>query len=477
MPNDRAAVYDVPGFHKDLYKEQITPNTTRIASTGNNKAAGFGDGFMPEVFHRLYATTPSKVEKPAISAAVRAKMHTMLSELPEFDTLRKQTVRDPLWSGMATTALSESVCKAIPQQEKRPDADKAERILDGLKHLQESGMKVSPEMMAQAEGTAAGQAFATAEQAEGLDETALRSALREGIAAAGDRIADAESAMSALGYGTDAGGISHRNPAVAIELARRVAASAQLRKIIEVAGRLTATARAKRASRTNYARSEIVGVEPTRMLSRILPSELGHLATPLGTANLWRRLTENAALGYSMQGKEKEVKGPIILCIDQSGSMEGDRNIWAKGIALALLDAARAEKRAFGVILYDSIVNKTMICPDPQNVPPANILDILSSFSGGGTAFQPALTLALSWIGQAGKFTKADIVHITDGEAGTSGSLTFRTRAAELGVTTYGISIDSSHGQSLAAWSDSVTHISDVNRDTAAVNTIFDNIG
>ncbi len=359
---DRASCYDVPGFHQELYKEHRTKNTERIESTGEKKASGY-DAFMKEVYHRCYSTVPSKVEKPATSAAMRSRMHDLLTELPEFETLRKQTMRDPLWSGMATSALSESVAKALPERVNTPDADSANKLLEGFKHLVEAGIPVPEDMLARAQGQARGEEFRTAEQADALNDTELRQALREGIQSAGEKIADAESAMSALGYGTGEGSNSFRSANIAVELAKRVAGSKHLKDIIEIAGRLTATARAKRSSRTEYARSEIVGVEPTRQLTRILPSEMLNLASPLGTANLYKKLMENAALGYNIQGKEKVAKGPVIICIDQSGSMGGNPDVWAKGIALAMLDAARSEKRPFGIVLYDSRVVGTLLCP------------------------------------------------------------------------------------------------------------------
>jgi hypothetical protein len=477
---DRAAVYDVPDFHLDLYKDHETGKAREAAKAGEKKAAGFKDGFMPELYHRMYTSNPVKVEKPAPGAALRGKIHDILSELPEYETLRKQTVRDPLWSGIATAALGESVATSLPEQTKTPDADRAAKMLDSLRGLEEDGIPLPPDAIPKAEGRKRGEEFATAEQAASLNETELRNALRNGIAKASDNINDAETALTALGYGNGTGANARRDPAVAIHLANRVRNSEKLKSIIALAGRITATARAKRATRSVYARNELVGVEPTRHLSRILPSEMSSLASPIGTANLYRKLLENAAMGYSMEGKTKLAKGPIIICLDQSGSMAGDRDVWGKAVALALLDAARSEKRPFGLILYDSVVRQSLQCPDPDKVNPIDLLEVLSTFSGGGTSFLHPLVMAMDWIEIGGKLGKADIVHITDGAAGTFNADVTMARAEKLGATIYGIGIDLTHGgggSSLQCFSHSVTCISDVNRDTAAVDTIFDNIG
>ncbi len=481
MSKDRAAVYDVPKFHEVLYKEQHTKTTDKVAGEGDKKVAGFGERLMPEVFHKLYAANPDKIENPGRGAVARARIHELIDQLPEFETLRKQTVRDAMWAGMATDALCESVQKTLPVLEVVPDADEAEAVLAGMKHLAETD-EIFGSHVEGAQAAADAAAQAAQDQANGMNETDIRNGLRQGINNAAQQIDDAEAACTALNYGSGAGGGGTRNPNVAMALARKVASSPTLKEIIAIAGRLTQTARSKRASRTVYARNELVGVEPTGNLARILPSELGNLATKMGTAVLYRKLVEKSALGYAVHGNEKVGKGPIVLCIDQSGSMSGNKDIWAKGIALALLDAARSEKRAFGIILYDDGVAQHKLFPDPDKTDPMDILTLLASFSGGGTDFRAPIELALSWVGAAGetnKFKKADIVHITDGGASTEGAEQAMQKAKDLGCAIYGIAIGhDSYGSSLSAWStEKVTQISDVSKDTAAVDTIFDNIG
>jgi Mg-chelatase subunit ChlD len=55
---------------------------------------------------------------------------------------------------------------------------------------------------------------------------------------------------------------------------------------------------------------------------------------------------------FKLEGKEKEGKGPLIVCIDNSGSMAGEREEWAKGFALGLLTIAKKQKREFCIIHF-----------------------------------------------------------------------------------------------------------------------------
>ncbi len=482
---DRAACFIVPRHHRNLWREYADRATeaTRVADAGDTRAAGFGDGFLPELYHRLYAEQPREVadeERQMGATAVRHKLHALASELPEFDTLRKQTVRDPMWAGMAACALGERVAGAMPRRVPTPDADAAHQMLEGLLSLAAEGPEAALAFAthierAQANVDVADEAVGA--QAMGLDDTAIRNALRAGIAAAAQTIDDANAALSAFGWGSDVGGsASAKDPGVAVELARRVRSSATLQRIVELAGRLTMTARAKRASRTEYARSEVVGVEQTGDISRLLPCELVALADPLQTAALYRRMLERSALGYKVSGTEPSAKGPIVILIDQSSSMsEGGKDEWAKAVALALLDAARAERRAFGIVLYNSGVAEARMFPVAADVDPRVLLDLLSSAPYGGTSYAPAMTQALDWISMAGTFSKADVVHITDGDASTSGADLALVRAKELGVTIFGIAIGFS-GPGLTAWSHEVTAIRDISSDTVAVDLIFDAI-
>ena len=153
-----------------------------------------------------------------------------------------------------------------------------------------------------------------------------------------------------------------------------------------------------------------------------------------------------------------------------------DRDVWAKAVALALLDAARAEKRAFGIVLYNGGVTESRLFPHPAESDPRAILDMLSRRPAGGTKFAPAIGQALSYIEGAGTFKRADIVHVTDGNAGVAEAPAMRARAKAAGVHIFGIGIGGDVGPALVDWSDDVAQIRDVSADAKAVDLIFDGI-
>lgn len=481
----RASCYDVPRYHARLWRSYSDPNAAAVeaGATGDARCAGFSDGFMPELFHRMFADEPRAVAGPDRAAAMRAKLHAIASELPEMETLRRRTVHDATWSGMAATSLAEHVAGALPPLAgETPDADEAARVLRGMQRLAEQvgaeGAEAMGEAMARAEGSSAGASFAVGEQAEGLDESALRSALRAGAEAAQEAIDEAEQALQAFGWGDGDGGTSGaaRDPAVAVELARRVASSATLRRIVELAGRLKACARAKRATRSDFARSEIVGIEPTDDFASLVPSELGCLAHPLLTADLAARVTERAGVGWELRGDERAKRGPLVILLDQSGSMDGDRDAWAKAVTLALLDAAKRDRRAFGVVLYAGHVTSAKLYPDPGKADPMELLTLLGSRADGtDTRFAPPMKQGLDWIERAASMRRADVVHVSDGGASSEDAGEHMRRAENIGAHVFGIAVGTD-GMALRQWSHEVASISDVSQDTAATDLIFEGI-
>jgi uncharacterized protein with von Willebrand factor type A (vWA) domain len=479
----RAAVFDVPKHHTRLWQDfsKSAEGPAEVAREGDGKVAGFGDGFMPEMFHRMFADAPREVppEKRAPGAAVRAKLHALASELTEVDALRKRTLRNEVWSGMAATTISEKVASALPESKTPPpDVDCARRLLEGMRALERRiPGAVTPGELAEAEGKARGETFALAECAESIDESRVRTALREAVEEASERIAEADAALEAfgLGYGPgheDRGG---QTPKDALELARRVRTSPQLQRIVQLAGRLKALASAKRATKSNFARSEIVGVEPTDDFASLVPSELASLTHPLTCADLACRVSERAAVGYELKGSERLQKGPLVVGIDISGSMGGDKDVWAKAVALALLDAAQRDHRPFAVILFNGKTVDSLYFPKATEVDVGRLLKLLLWEPFGGCDFDVPIVPCLDTIEDHRGFGQADAVLITDAQADPRHAQGQLARADKLGAHVFGIIIGGPAG-AMKPWAHETSSLSDVRADSEAVDLIFDGI-
>ncbi len=118
-------------------------------------------------------------------------------------------------------------------------------------------------------------------------------------------------------------------------------------------------------------------------------------------------------------------RGPMILCIDTSGSMSGDPEVVAKAESLALVMRARQEKRKCYLIKFSTGI-------DAQNVGDGASLDtiigFLSSSFNGGTDADQALKAGIKVMEQ-NDYRKADLLVVSDFcFGGQHGKITKRIR-------------------------------------------------
>jgi uncharacterized protein with von Willebrand factor type A (vWA) domain len=158
------------------------------------------------------------------------------------------------------------------------------------------------------------------------------------------------------------------------------------------------------------------------------------------------------------------------LAIDKSGSMEGENDVWASAVALALLDVAQHEKRPFALLCFDGAVKHESIVVPGAALPEA----ALFVPADGGTDIDEAVRRGLEIIEQRpGALREADIVLITDGGSDPAGAPELRERAAKLGVTVLGVAIDVEPSR-LEPWCDEVIAANDMSRvDERAADALF----
>ena len=261
------------------------------------------------------------------------------------------------------------------------------------------------------------------------------------------------------GHGTNSGGTQQPSDQVR-SLATRLRDDPRLRRIAKLAGRFKRVAGAKRRSKVKHGADEIVDLEFGADIGRLLPLELALLIHPATKLLALRNLHERTCLQYAMQGREALGKGPLVVALDRSGSMSGERDVWSSAVALALLSIAQAEHRPFvllgfaGTVVHESVVSPGDALPEAGLFMPCD----------GGTSIEAAVRRGLEIIEQhPGDLKNADIVLITDGGSPTDHAAELRELAAKLGVTVLGIAIDVD-SSTLAPWCDEVICAKDMGR-------------
>jgi uncharacterized protein with von Willebrand factor type A (vWA) domain len=253
-------------------------------------------------------------------------------------------------------------------------------------------------------------------------------------------------------------------------LAARLKLDERLRRIAVLAGRFKRIAASKRRQRVKHGADEVTDVEQGADLGRALPVELAKLTHRLLRLDFMRALLERQALQYRLEGTASLGKGPLVVLLDKSGSMDGPRDVWATAVALALLDQAQRERRTYALLGFDSRVTFEAV------VNPADALPEEGLFvsCGGGTEIAAAISRGLEIIRtHPGALRKADIVLVTDGGSDASEAGALRESAAALGVTILGLGIGVER-EWLLPWCDEAHAVTDLSTvDDVSATALF----
>jgi hypothetical protein len=190
-------------------------------------------------------------------------------------------------------------------------------------------------------------------------------------------------AVGALGMGPGAPGSN--DPHAIAALYRRVRSSKTLRRICELAGRYRRVAMSRQRQKATHGLDDMVGVTLDGDLGRLLPVELAKLAVPELELDTLRRIVERQAMCRDYRGFEPVAKGPLLVVVDESGSMHGDKVHTAKALALALAWVARHQKRWIALISYSGGTGERLLALPPGRWDEVALLDWLCSFIGGGS--------------------------------------------------------------------------------------------
>lgn len=175
---------------------------------------------------------------------------------------------------------------------------------------------------------------------------------------------------------------------------------------------------------TEYAHEEIMGLKLAQELSLALPSELALLADPDLDILFDLKYLESNLMSFNMQGQDAGrvvqdphypqkplgQKGPMVVCLDTSGSMHGQPELISKAIVLFLAMQAMQSKRAFYLINFSTNLTALNLQHDQAL---DELIHFLSQSFHGGTDILPAMKHAVSMLEQP-QFQNADVVVVSD---------------------------------------------------------------
>lgn len=271
-------------------------------------------------------------------------------------------------------------------------------------------------------------------------------------------------------WGLDEAELTRQGLPEAMAILERMKCNEALKKFASLLGRIRKIAARKAKSKMAGEGARVVTVETGRDLKRAQRSELIALTDPALRVKALQRWTRGELRLQGQKTKQKLGHGPIIVCEDGSGSMEGDKQQWAKAATLSLAHYAKLQKRSFGWVLFDSKVHESKVYPKGQ-MTAQQLLELVETRAGGGTDFESPLRKAIEMIQKEG-LKKADICFITDGECAVSKDFVrwLRTVKKELEISIYVVLCDvgSSSNSTVREFADKVEVVSQFTAETAS---------
>ena len=280
----------------------------------------------------------------------------------------------------------------------------------------------------------------------------------------GKQVQEVSELCEAWGLGTGENcQVAFQNKKDAIERIRR---SSKLHKLTDLVGKFKESAIVEQKKKAKHGAVEIKGVTTGDKIQDTLPSDRMNLCNDITKGDFYRRMSEHGLLQYSKESNKQKNKGPIIVCVDTSGSMQGDEEIWSKALTVGILEVAQMQKRDFACIIYSSHADKPIVIKKDE-IAPQKIIDCAERFHNGGTSFEAPLNEALELIKDS-TFKNADIVFITDGDCYVSDNFSrkFKQIKEDKDFKTLGVLVNMGCGHvsdsSLKEFCDNITLVSDI---------------
>lgn len=188
-------------------------------------------------------------------------------------------------------------------------------------------------------------------------------------------------------------------------------------------------------------RGEINGLKYSNDIAAALPCELALLKNPAAKKLFQLKFAQKQLLSFEYQNEQEELKesieqeevtmekqepkGPIIICVDTSGSMHGSPENIAKTVAFALAKIAAEQERLCYIISFSTDIETLEVKANEDmeltNADGSNYLQKLVRFLrmsfNGGTDAEPALRKALNMLAgsdTATGYKNADVLMISD---------------------------------------------------------------
>lgn len=415
--NENHSVLNTDTFDKRRFKEiyNMSQGLRKLSVDGE---LPIFEPLLGDIWASLYKMKPelSEDEIPDVLQVNKSFMEKIMND-DSFENYRNFTRLDDLSSAIGTVKFGEKTNEWLIEQ-KEQDED----LRKQMQEVQLMQRQLQKQEQQNGAGNGSEELLEDLKEAMSDLDSQLQQTLQnnsysfsKAMAQAMQETKQTKDSLKSLLGGTSAGSGDVELKKVPLRdqmsLAEKIASNKQMKEIADWAGRFKQIARKKQKTKHKDS-MERSGVTLGNDIERLLPMELGLYTHPITKNDFLRRFVEGQTMQYEQKGHEVLGKGPIVLCLDQSGSMH-KLDTQSKGFTLALMSIARKQRRDFCLILFST---RTKIFKyERGKIKSSDMINLAQTFLGGGTDFALPLDRAMNVINES-RFKQADIVFVTDGE-------------------------------------------------------------
>ncbi|KAA0965520.1 hypothetical protein FQ087_04240 [Sporosarcina sp. ANT_H38] len=415
--NDNRSVLNTDAFDKRRFKEifEMSKGLQKIRDEGEMPTF---EPLLADIWASLYKMKPeiTAVDVGGVLKVNKSLMERIMAD-DSFENYRSFTRLDDLLSAIGTVKIGEKTNQWLVEQ-KMQDEDlqkQMQEIYTMQRQLKKYERQVGDENCNQELKEYLTQAIAILNEKLQQKLQSDSHSFSEIMAQAMQETKQVKDGLKSLLGGSSAGSGDADLKKVPlrdqIALAEKIASDNKMKEIANWAGRFKQIACKKQKSKHSDS-MERMGVTLGNDIERLLPMELVLYSHRITKNDFLRRFVDGQTMQYEHKGREVLGRGPIVLCLDQSGSMSQLDN-QSKGFILALMSIARKQRRDFCLILFST---QTQIYKyEKGKIKGSDMISLARTFLGGGTNFTLPLDGAMNIINES-RFKQADLVFVTDGE-------------------------------------------------------------
>lgn len=404
---DKLAVQNEVAKNKDLSK---------IIENGEKTNTGFMRLFE-DLFGSLYKQAPSLLDEQSISEEFRGNREHIkkLMESSDYEKLRESTALNRSLSVVSAQKLAKSILEANPEDSRNRKALKEE-----AEYLQELINQAEESASPQNEAYLVSKIEESEKKIELLrsslinNQTVSTQTVRNGLKELAESVEQFTTSLRGFGFSDEQ--IERISPDRTLKLLDSLVNNFKVKELVKLIGRFRKIANRLLKKSVQKENFTISGITMGDEISEATENELANFSHARLRYDSLRRWQDGELELYEREDTITSGKGPVVAVIDTSGSMEGEKEAYAKALTMSYLEVARKQKRDMYIIYFNDYVQKEYFLKKGRTTP-ENIIEILSFCSGGNTNFEKPLNRAKKIITTNSCFLNADILFVTDGIA------------------------------------------------------------